>query len=99
MALCMGGSMFCHKSPLYTISLYDDISFVCTDGELDQTPNTVRFVDYFFAAWNVCPSDECDTLRFGNSVVMLPVAAFSSGEGHAIHHFVATWLDTWLKKV
>lgn len=81
------------------LSLYDDLQFVRSDGELDQTPNTVRYVDYFDRAWNVRPSDGDDTVRFGDGGVVLPCSAFVSREGFAIHHFSATWLDAWLRKV
>ena len=80
------------------LGLYDGIQFVREDGELDQTPNTVRFLDYFASAWNVRPSGGNDTVRFAGGVVY-PCSAFVSREGYAIHHFAATWLDEWLRKV
>ena len=81
------------------LALYDGLSFVKPDGELDQTPNTVRFLDYFASAWGVRPADGNDTARFGDGGVILPCSAFVSREGYAIHHFSATWLDAWLRKV
>jgi len=81
------------------LSLYDGLSFVRRDGELDQTPNTVRFVDYFSSAWGVCPTDGTDVVRFGDGGTILPASEFTTPAGYAIHHFSATWLDAWLRKV
>ena len=81
------------------LALYDDAMFILPDGELDQTPNTVRFRDYFASAWNVCPLDGIDTAHLGDGGVILPCSAFGSREGYAIHHFNASWLDSWLRKV
>ena len=81
------------------LSLYDDLKFVRPNGELDQTPNTVRYVDYFDKAWGVRPLDGDDTVRFGDGGVILPCSAFISREGYAVHHFSATWFDAWLRKV
>ena len=81
------------------LALYDGLSFVRPDGELDQTPNTVRFLDYFASAWGVRPADGGDAARFGDGGVILPCEAFGSEKGYAVHHFAATWLDAWLRKV
>lgn len=81
------------------LALYDGLSFVKPDGELDQTPNTVRFLDYFATAWGVRPSDGNDSASFGDGGAILPCSAFVSREGYALHHFSATWLDAWLRKV
>lgn len=81
------------------LSLYDHLPFVGEDGELDQTPNTVRFLDAFEAEWGVTPHGGDDEIRFGDNCLILPCSAFASAEGYAIHHFDATWLDPWLRKV
>lgn len=81
------------------LSLYDGLPFVRADGELDQTPNTVRFTEYFASEWDVRPSDRGDAVRFGDGCVILPCSAFVSEDGYAIHHFSATWLDVWMRKV
>lgn len=81
------------------LSLYDGLTFMRADGELDQTPNTVRLLGPFSSWWNVRPSDGSNEARFGDGGVILPAAAFGSREGYAIHHFAATWLDAWLRKV
>ena len=81
------------------LSLYDGLPFVKGDGELDQTPNTVRFVDYFSSVWGVRPADGTDTALFGDGGMILPASEFTTPEGYAIHHFSATWLDAWLRKV
>ena len=82
------------------LGLYDDLPFVKADGEFDQTPNTVRFIDYFDSTWNVRPSDDgMDTVRFGNGGVVLPWTYFLPGGGYTRHLYTASWLDAWLRKV
>jgi hypothetical protein len=81
------------------LAMYDDLAFVLPNGELDQTPNTVRFLDYFTSKWNLRPGDGNAEVRFGVGGVILPCSAFVSHDGYALHHFSATWLDAWLRKV
>jgi len=81
------------------LALYDDRPFVRADGELDQTPNTVLFRDYFASVWDVRPGDGSESICFGDGNRILPCSAFTTREGFAIHHFNASWLDGWLRKV
>ena len=81
------------------LGLYEDLPFVRADGELDQMPNTVRYLDHFAGRWGVTPGDGDDAVRFGSGGIILPNKAFGSKEGYAIHHFGASWLDAWLRKV
>ena len=80
-------------------ALYENLSFVKEDGELDQTPNTVRFLGYFRERWGVSPSDGCDTVRFGNGCVVFPCSYFLPEDGYTYHLYSASWLDAWLRKV
>jgi len=82
------------------LAVYDDLPFVKPDGELDQTPNAVRFVGHFESAWNVKPSpDGMDVVRFGDGGVVLPWTYFLPGGGYTRHLYDALWLDPWLRKV
>ena len=82
------------------LGLYDGLSFVRPDGELDQTPNAVRFVDHFASVWNVRPSaDGMDTVHFGDGGVVFPWTYFLPGGGYTRHLYEGTWLDAWLRKV
>ena len=78
---------------------YDDIPFVKPDGELDQTPNTVRMVDYFAKRWNVMPQSWTETIEMGNGRKIYPADFFLSKEGYTYHHYCASWLDDWVRKV
>ena len=82
------------------LGLYDGLPFVKADGEFDQTPNTVRFIDYFASAWNVRPSEDgMDIVRFGDGGVVFPWTYFLPGGGYTRHLYNASWLDAWLRKV
>lgn len=78
---------------------YDSVSFVRPDGELDQTPNTVRMVDYFAKRWNVRPETASDTINLGNGRIIYPADFFLSRSGYSFHHYCASWLDDWVRKV
>ena len=82
------------------LALYDDLPFVKPDGELDQTPNTVRFLAHFESVWKVHPSaDGMDTVRFGDGGIVYPWTYFLPGGGYTRHLYEASWLDPWLRKV
>ena len=81
------------------MSAYENIAFVKDDGELDMTPNTVRLLDMFAERWGVRPSDGYDTVRFADGCVVLPCTYFLPEDGYTFHHYAATWLDAWLRKV
>lgn len=80
------------------LKLYDGLSFVRSDGELDQTPNTVRMVEYFAQEWNVRPMSWTETLDLGEGRVVYPADYFLSREGYSFHHYAASWIDAWLRK-
>lgn len=78
---------------------YDDVPFVKADGELDQTPNTVRMVDYFARKWGVSPKSWDETVDMGDGRWIYPADWFLSREGYSFHHYCASWLDEWVRKV
>ena len=78
---------------------YDRLPFVKPDGELDLTPNTVRMVDYFAKRWNVRPTLANDTIDMGERRVIYPAKFFLSRQGYSFHHYCASWLDDWTRKV
>ena len=78
---------------------YDHLPFVKSDGELDLTPNTVRMVDYFGKRWKVCPKSANDTIDMGGKRIIYPASFFLSRQGYSFHHYCASWLDDWTRKV
>ena len=78
---------------------YDKIPFVKPNGELDQTPNTVRMVDYFAKRWNVEPKSWTETIEMGDGRKIYPADFFLSRDGYTYHHYCASWLDDWVRKV
>ena len=76
---------------------YERIPFVKPNGELDQTPNVVRFAEYFKAR-GFDFSDPNATVRLSEKEVIHPVSYFNSRSGYAFHHADASWLDDWLRK-
>ena len=82
------------------LAVYEDLPFVMDDGELDLTPNTVRLLKTFADRWGVHPSfDGSDTVRFADGCVIFPCTHFLPEGGYTYHHYAATWLDAWLRKV
>lgn len=77
---------------------YGRISFVGADGELDQTPNVVRFARYF-ASRGFDFSDARAEVALSPSERICPVGFFNSRDGYAFHHCAASWLDDWTRKV
>ena len=77
---------------------YERISFVGKDGELDQTPNVVRFARYF-ASRGFDFSDAHATVDLSLTERIFPVEWFNSRKGYAFHHYAASWLDDWARKV
>lgn len=77
---------------------YERIPFVLPDGELDQTPNVVRFARYF-ASKGFDFSDAHAEVKLSPAEIIYPVETFNSREGHAFHHYAASWLDDWARKV
>lgn len=77
---------------------YGRIPFVGADGELDQTPNVVRFARYF-ASRGFDFSDAHATVELSLTERIFPVEWFNSREGYAFHHYAASWLDDWARKV
>lgn len=77
---------------------YERIPFVMPDGELDQTPNVVRFARYF-ASKGFDFSNAHATVELSASETIYPVEYFNSRDGYAFHHYAASWLDDWTRKV
>ena len=77
---------------------YERISFVGKDGELDQTPNVVRFARYF-ASRGFDFSNAHAEVRLSPTERIYPVEVFNSRGGYAFHHYAASWLDDWTRKV
>ena len=76
----------------------DGIPFIKPNGELDQTPNTVRMVDYFARRWNVHPRSWNETIDMGSGRKIYPADFFLSRSGFSYHHYCASWLDDWVRK-
>jgi len=81
------------------IGLYDGISFVKDDGELDQTPNTERFLGFFKSRWGIAPGYGTETVRFADGCVIYPWTHFLPKDGYTTHHYAGSWLDPWFRKV
>lgn len=77
---------------------YSTLSFVKSDGELDQTPNVVRFARYFSARGFDFSSAHV-TVEISRNEKIYPVEYFNSLSGYAHHHLAASWVDAWLRKV
>jgi len=77
---------------------YERIPFVLPDGELDQTPNVVRFARYF-STRGFDFSNPHQALALSPTEHIYPVEHFNSREGYAFHHYAASWLDDWTRKV
>jgi len=77
---------------------YERIPFVLADGELDQTPNVVRFARYF-ASKGFDFSDAHATVAISATERIYPVEWFNSRDGYAFHHYAASWLDDWARRV
>lgn len=77
---------------------YGRIRFVGENGELDQTPNVVRFARYF-ASRGLDFSDAHAEVHISPRERIYPVEMFNSRSGYAYHHAAASWLDDWLRKV
>lgn len=77
---------------------YGRIPFVGPDGELDQTPNVVRFARYF-ATKGFDFSNAHAEVRLSGTERICPVEWFNSRDGYAFHHYAASWLDDWARKV
>lgn len=97
-----GGFIGCRKGDDVIGGLlaeYAHLSFVKPDGELDLTPNTVRMVDYFDKRWNVRPTSANEIIDMGSKRIIYPASFFLSRQGYSFHHYCASWLDDWLRKV
>jgi hypothetical protein len=56
-------------------------------------------VDYFAKRWNVRPETASDTINLGNGRIIYPADFFLSRSGYSFHHYCASWLDDWVRKV
>ena len=96
------GFMGCRKGDKFIggfLNEYDDIPFVLPNGELDQTPNTERLLNYFSRVWNIRPTSANDTIDMGERRMIYPADFFLSRSGYSVHHYCASWLDDWVRKV
>ena len=81
------------------LGVYEDLPFVKADGELDLTPNTERLLAYAKERWGVQAKDGTDTVRFADGCVIYPCTHFLPKDGYTYHHYSASWLDAWARKV
>jgi hypothetical protein len=81
------------------LSLYDDISFLKSNGELDQTTNVARMADYFAVRWNLKPCSAFEEISLGSRQILYPHDYFLSKKGYTYHHYCASWVDAWQRKV
>ena len=78
---------------------YDSLDFVLPNGELDQTPNVVRMARYLERRAGVRFADARAQLSLGPGRTVYPAEFFNSADGYAVHHYCASWLDDWIRKL
>lgn len=96
--MCFIGAAKGNRLVAEMLDEYERIPFVGADGELDQTPNVVRFARYF-ASRGFDFSDAHAEVKISPTEIIHPVEMFNSREGYAFHHAAASWLDDWTRKV
>lgn len=96
--MCFIGAAKGNRVVAEMLDEYGRIAFVGADGELDQTPNVVRFARYF-ASRGFDFSDAHAEVKISPTEIIHPVEMFNSREGYAFHHAAASWLDDWTRKV
>ena len=78
---------------------YDSLDFVLPDGELDQPPNVVRMARYLERRAGTRFADARARLELAPGSVIYPAEYFNSADGYAVHHYCASWLDDWVRKL
>jgi hypothetical protein len=78
---------------------YVSLDFVLPDGELDQTPNVVRMARYLERRAGTRFADARARLELAPGSVIYPAEYFNSADGYAVHHYCASWLDDWVRKL
>ena len=89
----------CHHIIQDLLAEYDDLEFI-KNGELDMTPNTIRFKKYFKEKYGIEePYDKSAIHNLEEGAVLLPASCFclqeTGKENYAIHHFEASWRDPY----
>ncbi len=96
--MCFLGAAKGNRLVAEMLEEYERIPFVGENGELDQTPNVVRFARYF-SSRGFDFSDAHAEVAISPAERIYPVEVFNSKEGCAFHHAAASWLDDWTRKV
>ena len=78
---------------------YDSLDFVLQNGELDQTPNVVRMARYLERRAGRRFTDAREKLELAPGCTIYPAEHFNSADGYAVHHYCASWLDDWIRKL
>ena len=78
---------------------YDSLDFVLPNGELDQTPNVVRMARYLERRAGRRFTDAREKLELAPGCTIYPAEHFNSADGYAVHHYCASWLDDWIRKL
>lgn len=96
--MCFLGASPQNQNIVDMLKQYDEFGFVQPNGELDQTPNVVRFAQYFVKrGFNF--TDPYATETISPTEKIYPVDYFNSRSGYAYHHLAASWLDEWTRKM
>lgn len=97
----MTGLIGCVKHHKYIkdlLSEYDKLSFIRSDGTLDETPNPQRFAKYFKMCFDGTKADKGISIRkLGDNAKIYPYwyfcAPVDNKKNYAIHHFAGSWLQ------
>ena len=82
------------------LHLYDGIPFVLKNGEYDLTPNTARLKVFLEEKRNLKLPKWDETMCIGPGMFIYPATWFQmSSTGYALHHFSASWLEGWKRKI
>ena len=96
--MCFIGAAPGNRIVTEMLDQYSSLRFVKPDGELDQTPNVVRFANYFQTR-GFDFSCARATVEISRNEKIYPVEYFNSLSGYAYHHLAASWVDSWVRKV
>ncbi len=79
------------------LDLYQSITFVKTDGDFDQLPNTVRIKNFLKEKGIIRVFSEDEPIRIKENSLIYPTIYFCSPseKSYAIHHFAASWVDDY----
>ena len=96
--MCFIGAASKNRIVMEMLNQYTGLRFVKSDGELDQTPNVVRFARYFSERGFDFSSAHA-MVEISDHEKIYPVEYFNSLSGYAYHHLAGSWLDAWQRKV